>query len=436
MKNMVKINSFELENVKRVHHVQFEPKENGLTVIGGKNAQGKTSILDAIAWTLGGDKYRPQTPGNTEAMTPPKLRVELSNGLIVERRGAKGALYVTDPTGAKAGQTLLDSFIEKLAIDLPKFMEQTDKEKAQTLLKIIGVEEELDKLQKEEDRLMNERLLCGREAERKKGHAAEFGPYEENVPADPISASELIQQQQEILLRNAKNQEMRSKVHDIENNLLNKQERIKMLQGQLEKLKNEIQETQQSAEDMAEKLEVAKKTASELKDESTEAIEENLRNIEDINKKVAFNKAKRAADEAAEQMAKEYADLDLQVNQVRADKLQLLQGADLPLPGLSVENNALTYNGHPWKDMSGAEQLKVAVAIVKKLKPECGFVLMDKLEQFDLETLEEFGAWLEGEGLQVIATRVSTGEECQIIIEDGYIKQEETTAKEWKAGAF
>ena len=84
--------------------------------------------------------------------------------------------------------------------------------------------------------------------------------------------------------------------------------------------------------------------------------------------------------------------------------------------------------------MSGSEQLKVATAIVRKLNPECGFVLMDKLEQMDAKTLAEFGAWLEQEGLQVIATRVSTGGECSIIIEDGYIKPEET--KTWKAGTF
>lgn len=46
---------------------------------------------------------------------------------------------------------------------------------------------------------------------------------------------------------------------------------------------------------------------------------------------------------------------------------------------------------------------------------------MDKLEQMDLVTLNEFGQWLEQEGLQAIATRVSTGDECSIIIEDGYV---------------
>jgi hypothetical protein len=91
--------------------------------------------------------------------------------------------------------------------------------------------------------------------------------------------------------------------------------------------------------------------------------------------------------------------------------------------------------------MSGSDQLKVSVAIVRKLNPKCGFVLLDKLEQMDLETLQEFGKWLEAEGLQAIATRVSTGEECSIIIQDGYVAGAEITQAApamptWKEGAF
>ena len=57
--------------------------------------------------------------------------------------------------------------------------------------------------------------------------------------------------------------------------------------------------------------------------------------------------------------------------------------------------------------MSGAEQLMVATAIVRKLNPNCGFVLLDKLEQMDTDTMREFGDWLSSVGLQAIATRVS-----------------------------
>ena len=89
--------------------------------------------------------------------------------------------------------------------------------------------------------------------------------------------------------------------------------------------------------------------------------------------------------------------------------------------------------------MSGSDQLKVSTAIVRRLNPKCGFVLLDKLEQMDIVTLREFGAWLESEGLQAIATRVSTGGECSIIIEDGYVAGEEKPAETkptWQEGEF
>ena len=84
---MIKINELQLENVKRIKAVKLEPAQNGLTVIGGKNGQGKTSVIDSIAWALGGDKYRPSQPQRDGSVIPPILHIELSNGLIVERKG-------------------------------------------------------------------------------------------------------------------------------------------------------------------------------------------------------------------------------------------------------------------------------------------------------------------------------------------------------------
>ena len=83
----VKISSLELENVKRIRAVELEPTKDGLTVIGGKNAQGKTSVLDAIAWALGGDKLKPDDPNRKGGATPAKLYIELDNGVVVERKG-------------------------------------------------------------------------------------------------------------------------------------------------------------------------------------------------------------------------------------------------------------------------------------------------------------------------------------------------------------
>ena len=128
----VKITQFEAENVKRIKALTLTPAPAGLTVIGGRNNQGKTSGLDAIVWALGGDRYRPSQAQREGSVLPPRLRLELSNGIIVERSGKNSDLKVTDASGRKAGQQLLNSFVEQLALDMPRFMQSTSKEKATT----------------------------------------------------------------------------------------------------------------------------------------------------------------------------------------------------------------------------------------------------------------------------------------------------------------
>ena len=100
----IKINKLEIENVKRVKAVKLEPSQTGLTIVGGNNNQGKTSVLDSIAWALGGAAYKPSKAERDGSVTPPHLHIVLSNGLIVERKGKNSDLKVTDPKGQKAGQ--------------------------------------------------------------------------------------------------------------------------------------------------------------------------------------------------------------------------------------------------------------------------------------------------------------------------------------------
>lgn len=405
------ISALQIENVKRVKAFALEPTRAGLTVIGGKNGNGKTSVLDSIAWALGGAKREPTGAQRVGSMNPPHIKLTLTNGLVVERKGKSSALSVVDPTGKRGGQSLLDEFVSSFAIDLPKFLQASPKEKAQMLLNILGVGPKLAELDQEEQRLYNQRHAIGQIADSKAKHAAEL-PEFPDTPDAPVSAMELIQQQQAILAKNGENQRLRAQYDRLQNNLLGCRDQIRDLEAKLASLKE--QEVL-----IVRDIETASKSVATIQDESTAEIEASLESIEAINAQVAANQAKqRATDEAADYKAQRDA-LTAQIEAVRADRMALLDGAPLPLPGLSVIDGNLAYNGAQWDCMSGAEQLRVAVAIVRHDRADCGFVLMDKLEQFDLDTLAEFGAWLEAEKLQVIATRVSTGEECSIIIEDG-----------------
>ena len=429
----VKIVSLEAENVKRIKAVRIEPEENGLTVIGGRNGQGKTSVLDAIAWALGGDRYRPSAAQRDGANTPPRLHIELSNGLVVDRRGKNSALTVTDPQGRKAGQQLLSEFVEQLALDLPRFMSAGDREKADTLLRIIGVGDQLAAFDRQIKEAYDKRTAIGQIARQKQAFADEMLEYPE-APDAPVSAVQLIQRQQEILARNGENQRKRDRAAQLQIKARSLQERVDSLAAQLQRASEE-------AAAALEDLRDAQRSAEDLQDESTAQLEASIRDIEEINRKVRANMDKEKAADEARAMADEYEELTQELERLRRARTALLDGADLPLPGLGVEDGCLTYQGHHWRDLSGSDQLRVATAVVRRLNPQCGFVLLDKLEQMDLDTLRSFGAWLQAEGLQAIATRVSTTGECQILIEDGQVVGQDTEDRiaapaQWRKGVF
>lgn len=439
----VKITALEAENVKRIKAVALTPAPTGLTLVGGNNNQGKTSVLDALAWALGGEKFRPNAAQRDGAVAPAHLRVTLSNGVVVERKGKNSSLTVTDPTGRRSGQQLLNAFVEPLALDLPRFMEASDKEKADILLRIIGIGNELHLRDMEIKSIYDKRTFTGQLAQQKKHFADELISYPD-APEQPLSASDLIRRQQDILARNGENQRLRQQAQELarqEQQCLDELKRTRERIAELEKLREEL-DTKHTK--LFNQRKNAEKTVDQLQDESTAELEASIQSIEETNRKVRANLEKARAEDEAAKYASDYDKLTDALEQKRKERLALLNGADLPLPELSVEDGALTYKGKRWRDMSGSDQLRVAAAIVRRLNPDCGFVLLDKLEQMDMTTLEEFGRWLEAEGLQAIATRVSTGSECQIIIEDGMVKGADlpvlsaapAQTKTWTKGAF
>ncbi len=436
----MKIKQFSLENVKKVKVVEVTPAQNGLTVIGGKNGQGKTSVLDAIAWALGGENYRPSSPNREGSVLPPKLHVVLDNGIVVERTGKNSSLTVTDSTGKRAGQRLLDEFVEKLALDLPKFMAQNSKDKARTLLRIIGMEDEVKRLDDQEQQLYNRRHALGQIADQKRKYAQEMQSFP-GVPESPVSAGELIERQQAILLRNAENQKKRDNVQFLVQQHSILVQRIESLSAQIAALIGQKKEAEESFRQLQQDLETAKLDASTLQDESTAELEESIRQVDEINRKVRANLDKEKAVEDADAMTRDYDAMTAQIEAVRDERTKLLQDAHMPLPDLTVEQGELLYKGKAWDCMSSSEQLRVSVAIVRAINPKCNFVLIDKTEAMDVDTMREFGEWLEKEGLQAICTRVGTDGACQIIIEDGTVveetnKQPAPAAAGWTKGVF
>ena len=410
----VKIAALDVENVKRVRAVHLDVTADGLTIIGGNNAQGKTSFLDAIAWTLGGDTYRPSQPLR-EGAEKLRTRVELTNGIVVERRGENGSLKVTDGKGQKAGMQLLKTFISTFALDLPDFLNATPAEKAAMLLDVFpGLGEQLDALNRDAKRIYDERHALGQIAERKAKYAAEL-PYHADAPIDLLSGSEMTQRLQDVLRKNAENDRLRRDAEGCKLRLESARRRYDDLRAQLDAAQVALTAAQSDHER-------ATALVGSLQDQDTSGLQRQLEEIDAINARVRQNLDKARAEAEAEDLSQQYAAKSAALDTIRANRIKLLSSVTMPLAELTIgEDGALLYRGRPWDGMSMAEQLRVGVAICSAIKPECGFVLLDGLERFDVVQLRAFAEWLNERDLQAIGTRVSTGDECSIVIDDGAV---------------
>lgn len=416
----VSIASLELENVKRVRAVELQPNEKGLTVLGGRNGQGKTSVLDAIAYALGGESMRPDRVTREGSATPAKMRVELSNGIVCERKGKNSSLTVTDTTGMKGGQRLLDEFIGEFALNLPKFLNMSDREKADYLLKTLGIADQLADADRKVAEANAERTEIGRRAKAAR-KMAEDSPFHGGVPSETLDVSALLDEQmsahevnqaiefkrREVEAKRAESERMAAEVERLARELADATERMAIASSRSETVTGELEGLEADLANM------------EPADEQAAA--EAVREAEAVNEMVRQNTARAEMLADADRLDGEYRAAGARVAKAKEERLSLLDGADLPLDGLAVEEGVLRFNGSAWGDMSGSEQLRVATAIVRKLKPECGFVLVDKLEQFDPQQLAEFGEWASGQGLQVIGTRVAVDDTCTVVIEDGRV---------------
>jgi DNA repair ATPase RecN len=426
----VKIVGLEVENLKRVRAVGLDCSGAALTVIGGRNGQGKTSVLDGIMWALGGDRFRPSQPVH-EGADEAYVRVSLDNGMTVERKGANGSLKVTSATG-KGGQALLNEFVNLFALNLPRFMGATGAEKATMLLDAYpDFGAALQRLNEEAKRLYDERRVLGQVADRKAKYASEL-PFDPAAPEAPLSGGEMAQRMQDALSHNARNDALRRDAGRAAERVQAADERLRMLKKRVAELEGALADAEEETGKAAAEADrargtllAARATVADLQDQDTAAVKQELEQIDALNARVRANESKRNAEAEAEHLREQYAEMSQQLDEVRVQRLQLLASVTMPLDGLSIdEAGELVFRGQQWDCMSGAEQLQVAAAICAAMKPECGFVLLDKLECMDTGTLREFGGWLEEKGLQAIGTRVSTGDECSIVIEDGVSSSE------------
>lgn len=435
----VYIDLVDLENVKRIRVARLDVRNHGLCIIGGRNAQGKTSILDAIRWTLGGDRFRPDQPLRDGAKKL-KSKITLSNGMVVSRGGAKGSLTVTAPGGLKGNQSVLNAFLSEVALDLSKFTDASNSERSKMLLSMFPeLDERLQQLSGMEAALYQDRASANHEVQRLKAKLQGHDPDEPEP--ESVDLTELLEESRELRkevdqarddLRCANEAEAEAKaltedieIHEREIKKLEKE--IADLKKAIVQKKKNIEQCKEDAANYMAKFKVVEKTDPKTR---LAELETKIGSAEAVNRRHQQWKDARDLSQEYKKAVHAAKALSDKLEEIREKKVQAISDAQLPLDGLEIEDGELRYNGHSFDDSSGMEQLKMAVAICSQARPECGFVLVDDLEKMDMDNLLEFAEFLREHRLQAICARVCESDEVRLIIEDGELVDRDAPAEE------
>lgn len=400
-------------NFKNLVAVDIEPKaDEHLLRITGPNGAGKTSVLDAVMAAVCGGRAAPAQP-----IRHGEVRADIvvnTDQLILTREFTPGGSRLTvttrDGLPLKTPQAVLDSLIGDLSFDPLEFMRMKPKEQLNRLLEICPIGLDLDALEKERQEIFNQRTLVNRDVEKTKGMLANYTDVPEERPQEvDVSA---------VLAERKAREEQLAQITDAEGKRLAAQHEAIRLATDLRLAKETVEELRkklQAAEEAVASIQQAGRATKETEAAYAKFLSENPRpTFEDLDAQLQQSAELTAAaqrfdqrDDLAGELAtyeRQSADYSAQLLDLESKKRDSLAGANLPIAGLALGEEGLTFNNVPLSQCCTAEQIKVAVALAIAANPNLRFIrindgsLLDSANRAVIEQMlveHDAYAWME-----------------------------------------
>ena len=395
----MKIISLTAENVKRLRAVEITPDGNVVTITG-RNAQGKTSVLDAIWLALGGgaaggETVRPIRDGEDKA----SVTLDLGDLVVVRTwTGDKTALTVKSADGAKYGspQGVLDALVGRLSFDPLEFTRLSARDQVAALLDLVDLDVDLDDLAHRRQAAYDTRAEIGRQ-----GKAIGDIPALVDAPSEEVSASTLIAEIQAA-------QRVAASQHDETDALNLAVEKVSALKAELANWESTV------------KTRKAKVTAH-VTVPDIESLEADLRNVEETNRAVRHNATATDAKGRKDILLANYQAQTDAIEAIDKAKAAALAKAKFPVDGLGFDEDGVTFEGIPFSQASSAEQIRVSLAMAMSLNPKLRVIRILDGSLLDADNLALIGEMATAQDYQVWIERVSDTSATAVVIEDGAV---------------
>jgi DNA repair exonuclease SbcCD ATPase subunit len=425
----VKIVQLQSENVKRLKAVSIKP-DGSLVVVKGNNGQGKSSVLDSIAYALGGKEVQPP---EVIRRGQENAQVVLDLGdLVVTRRWSsneKSQLEVKAKDGAKysSPQAMLDKLVGRLSFDPLSFMRLEPKAQAEALRQLVGLD--FTPLEAKRAKLYMERTQVNNDGKALKARVEAIPPPPEGASLQPVSIAELLAEQERLIAVREDNERKRAEAVRLVHAVENADGLVKKATADVARLEELLVHAKTHAAEMAKALEAAqtkskhfKAIADGLVDPDTEPLKTKIREAEFTNARIQEWKGRATLAQELEQKRARSKVLAEEIQAIDAQKSGALAAAKFPVPELGFGEVGLTLNGIPLEQASSAEQLRVSLAMGLALNPKLKVLLIRDGSLLDEKALVAVGELAEQNGAQVWLERVGSGDAVGVLIEDGAVK--------------
>jgi len=404
----MKIINLQVDNYKRLKAVDITP-EGELVIIGGRNAQGKTSVLDSIWAALGGGAANKSNQPIRDGEDNATIRVDLGDIVVTRswKNGKAQPLKVMNADGSKpqkSPQSLLDDLVGKLSFDPLEFTRMDANKQRAALLDLVYVDIDLDENEAERSKFYEQRTSIGQQTKA----LGERLPVSATLPANEQSASDLIAE-----IRTA--QQAATDKAQAERTLDAHIATSEDLEIQIEELQKLLSASREAAQQQHELVKVMPAAPD------VSAIEERLANVESTNIAIRANESAKARNAAIADSAKVYDELTAKIEGLDKQKATALGAAIFPVDGLGFGEYGVTFNGISFDDASSAEQIRVSFAMAIALNPTLRVARILDGSLLDADSMKILSDMATDKDFQVWIERVGDGDPTAVIIEDGEV---------------
>lgn len=417
----LKILSLEAENFKKLRVVRIAPDGN-VVQITGANGAGKSSVLDAIWVALAGKGVAPSQPvraGEEEA----RIRLDLGEIIVTRKFPLDGTptLSVTTAEGAKfpSPQTMLDKLLGALTFDPLAFTRMKPKEQRTELARLLGITDQLAQMERERADVFAARTDINRDLKRAEAQLAGMPAVEACEPVDVSAVVAEIKQAHE---HNASASHHAYETEQIRQHIRRERDDIVRSRAEIERLREEIAEIEASIVSLQESVaqmehEIAERASVDTVDVAP--LEARLSEADAVNARHRAYADRVNAQALVSKLREESDNATKAIEELDTAARALVAGAKLPIEGLGVTDDGVTYNGLPLEQASSAEQLRVSVAIAMAMHPTLRVLRIQDGALLDERSLGLIAEMADANDYQCWIERVGTDAKVGILMEDG-----------------